>query len=103
MFSFLLSLEEKAQPLRLLPCIQLTRLENIQSRWSAEKGGISDSEREVDVHGRSLGQPLAGSCVSVHMCVSVCTHCVSVCTHVRECVHAHVHAQRETIKPLMVS
>ena len=80
-----------------------------------KKGGISDSEWEVDVHGRSLGQPLVGSCLCVHMCVSVCTHvheCVHAlreCVHaLRECVHAlrecvHVHAQRETMKPLMVS
>lgn len=81
MFSFLLSLEGKAQPLRLLPCIQLTRLETFRVGGVPKKGGISDSEREVDVHGRSLGQPLAGSCVSVHMCVSVCTH-------VHECMHA---------------
>lgn len=30
------------------------------------------SEKLMWTHGHSLAQPLAGSCVNVHMCVSVC-------------------------------
>lgn len=55
-----------------------------------KKGGISDNEQEVDIDTRAQLSSTPG-------------RLMRECTHVRECVHTHVHAQRETIKPLMVS